>query len=112
MNWNDFYQSIEDGRMAPVYLFTGPEQYVKAEALQRLRAALLPVGLEVLNETVLEGVTAQRITVPSRTVENLLPARGVFFAFAFVSFSFSNDVSCPSFMKKAPLPFIHFRSGL
>ena len=68
MNWNDFYQSIKDGGMAPVYLFTGPEQYVKAEALQRLREALLPAGLEVLNETVLEGATAQQITDAAETL--------------------------------------------
>ena len=68
MNWNEFYQAVNAGDIAPVYLFTGPEQYVKAEALQRLRDKLLPVGLEVLNESVMEGVTAQQITDAAETL--------------------------------------------
>ena len=68
MNWNEFYQALGKGEIAPVYLFTGPEQYVKAEALQKLRETLLPVGLEVLNETVLEGATAQQIADAAETL--------------------------------------------
>ena len=45
MNWNEFYQSVKAGDIAPVYLFTGPEAYIKREALETLRAKLLPPGL-------------------------------------------------------------------
>lgn len=75
MHWNEFYQSLESGDIAPVYLFTGPEQYVKAEALQRLRAALLPPGLEALNESVMEGVTAQQITDAAETMPMMCDRR-------------------------------------
>lgn len=68
MLWNEFYQSLEAGDIAPVYLFTGPEEYIKAEALQRLRERLLPPGLEALNEMALEGVTAQQITDAAETL--------------------------------------------
>ena len=68
MNWNEFYQAIKAADIAPVYLFTGPEQYVKAEALQGLREKLLPPGLEMLNESILEGATAQQITDACETL--------------------------------------------
>ena len=58
MTWSEFYQSLKAGEIAPVYLFTGPEEYVKLEALSRLRQSLLPPGLEALNDMVLEGVGA------------------------------------------------------
>ena len=68
MTWNEFYQSLKDGDIAPVYLFTGPEEYVKLEALERLRRQLLPPGLEALNDATLEGVTAQQITDAAETM--------------------------------------------
>ena len=66
MNWSEFYQSVDAGDIAPVYLFTGPEEYVKLEAMAKLREKLLPPGLEALNDAVLEGVTAQQITDAER----------------------------------------------
>ena len=40
MKWNEFYKALNAGTIAPVYLFTGPEEYVKREALQALRDRL------------------------------------------------------------------------
>ena len=68
MNWNEFYRQIKDGSFSPVYLFDGPEEYVKREALDALRGKLLPPGLETLNDTVLENVTAQQITDAAETL--------------------------------------------
>jgi DNA polymerase III delta subunit len=51
-----------------VYFFHGPEEWVKQSAAQRLREKLLPPGLEELNETVLEGGTAQRILEAAETL--------------------------------------------
>ena len=68
MKWNEFFQSIKEGRFSPVYLFSGPEEYTKAEALARLRQALLPPGLEALNDITLEGVAAQQITDAAATL--------------------------------------------
>ena len=42
-----------EGR-ANVYLFSGAEEWLKREALDKLRAKWLVPGLEALNETVLE----------------------------------------------------------
>ena len=39
MKWNEFYKALDAGKIAPVYLFTGPEEYVKREALEALKAA-------------------------------------------------------------------------
>ena len=68
MKWNDFFKDIGAGNFRQAYLFTGPEEYVKREALEKLRAAILPVGLEALNETVMEDVTADRIIAAAETL--------------------------------------------
>ena len=77
MKWNEFYQAIGDSRYAPVYLFTGPEEYVKREALDALRSRLLPPGLEALNDVTLEGVTAQQITDAAETMPMMCERRVV-----------------------------------
>ena len=61
MDWNDFYKSVREGRYHNVYLFAGPEELNKKEALAALRRSLLPVGLEQLNDATLEGCSAQAI---------------------------------------------------
>ena len=75
MKWNEFYQALKDGEIAPVYLFTGPEEYVKREALEALRQKLLPPGLEALNDLTLEGVTAQQITDAAETMPMMCEKR-------------------------------------
>ena len=76
MNWNEFFQAVDAGAVPPVCLFTGPEEYVKREALDRLRRTL-PPGLETLNEAVLEGVTAQEITDAAETLPMMCDRRVV-----------------------------------
>ena len=61
MEWNDFYKSVKNAEYQSVYLFTGPEELNKHEALETLRRTLLPAGLEALNEVRLENVSAQAI---------------------------------------------------
>ena len=75
MTWNEFYQQLNAGVIHPVYLFTGPEEYVKREALDALRSKLLPPGLETLNDATLEGVTAQRITDAAETMPMMCQRR-------------------------------------
>ena len=75
MHWSEFYQSLKADQLAPVYLFTGPEEYVKAEALTALKDKLLPAGLETLNNTTLEGVTAQQITDAAETMPMMCDKR-------------------------------------
>lgn len=75
MNWNEFYQALKAGELSPVYLFTGPEEYVKRETLEALRQKLLPPGLETLNDATLEGVTAQQITDACETMPMMCDRR-------------------------------------
>ena len=75
MKWNEFYKAIDAGEFSPVYLFTGPEAYVKREALEALRSKLLPPGLETLNDAVLEGVTARQITDAAETMPMMCERR-------------------------------------
>ena len=49
MNHNDLFDSLKAGRIAPCYLFEGPEEYIKQQALKQLCARLLPEGLEEMN---------------------------------------------------------------
>lgn len=75
MKWNEFFTEIKDGAFRQAYLFTGAEDFVKREALEKLRAAILPVGLEALNETVLEDVSADRIIAAAETMPMMCDRR-------------------------------------
>ena len=55
MNHTQFFQAIKQGAYPLVCLMEGPEEYIKQSALQRLEKALLPEGLEALNESLLEN---------------------------------------------------------
>ena len=68
MKWNEFFKDIAAGNFRQAYLFTGPEDYVKREALEKLRAAILPAGLEALNETIMEDVNAEKIIAAAETL--------------------------------------------
>ena len=68
MNWEDFFENTRAQRFQSLYLFTGPEAWTKREALELLRAQLLPAGLEQLNETILDGATAQKIIDSAETL--------------------------------------------
>ena len=68
MDWNDFYKSVKAGRFQNVYLFCGPEELNKKEALATLRRTLLPAGLEQLNDATLEGCGAQAIIDSAETM--------------------------------------------
>lgn len=68
MDWNDFYKSVKDGHFQNVYLFVGPEELNKKEALSALRKAVLPAGLEQLNDAILENCGAQAIIDSAETM--------------------------------------------
>lgn len=75
MKWKEFFDDIKLGVVRNVYLFSGVEDFVKREALEKLRAAVLPVGLEALNETVLEGANAARIIEAAETLPMMCDRR-------------------------------------
>ena len=58
MTHDQFFKSLKNGDVRPVYLFSGAEQHIKNSALQTLRAKLLPDGFEQLNESVFEGAAS------------------------------------------------------
>lgn len=62
------FQAIDQDSCERVYFFHGPEEWVKQSAVQRLREKLLPEGLEQLNETVIEGGTAQAVLEAAETL--------------------------------------------
>lgn len=60
--WRKLFNSWGKGQIKPLYLFHGEEEFIKKEALEIMRSAILPIGLEMLNESLLEGnVSADRI---------------------------------------------------
>ena len=48
MDRKELMQAIKEGRVQGAYLFEGVEENIKASALNALRKALLPEGLEEL----------------------------------------------------------------
>ncbi len=55
MNHTEFFKAVKSNQIGSLYLMEGVEEYIKQQALELLRKALLPGGLEALNETVLEN---------------------------------------------------------
>lgn len=53
----DFLNELTRGDVFPVYLFYGPETYLREQAISRLREILLPSGGGELNYEVLDGET-------------------------------------------------------
>lgn len=49
MNYNEFTRSIKRGKISPVYLFEGEENYLKREAIKALKAKIIPPENEDLN---------------------------------------------------------------
>ena len=68
MTWKEFYAQLKENALQSVYLFAGPEEYLKREAVKALERALLPAGLEQLNETTLEGAQAAQIIEAAETL--------------------------------------------
>lgn len=75
MTWKEFYTQLKNGAPQGVYLFAGPEEFVKREALAALANALLPEGMEALNRADLEGATAAQIIDAAETLPLLCERR-------------------------------------
>lgn len=75
MDRKEFAQAVRDGKARGVYLFEGPEENLKAAALSQLRKALLPEGLEELNETVLDAPATDALIAAAETLPFLAEKR-------------------------------------
>ena len=67
MDRNDFKRMLAQGALPSVLLFEGEEERLKQEALSALRGAILPSGMEALNETVLEDPDTDRLIADAET---------------------------------------------
>ena len=77
MNHNDFFDELKAGRMRPLYLLEGPEEYIKGQALARLCAVLLPDGLEEMNRSELVNPDADELIAAAETLPFLAERRVV-----------------------------------
>ena len=68
MDRKELMQAIKDGRVQGAYLFEGVEENIKAAAMTALRKALLPEGLEELNETILDNPMTDAIIAAAETL--------------------------------------------
>lgn len=68
MTWQELFDEIKNGYLGGVYLFHGPEEYIKKSAMDKIREAVLPVGLEILNETVMDAPGARQLIESAETL--------------------------------------------
>ena len=61
MDRKDFARALAQHSLPQVMLFEGEEEQQKQDALAELRRAVLPSGMETLNETVLEDPSADQL---------------------------------------------------
>lgn len=74
MDYKALFSSLEKGRIAPVYIFTGPEEYIKVRALERLLAAAVD-NLPEINITRLQPGTAQEDIIEACQLMPMMASR-------------------------------------
>ena len=67
MDRKDFARALAQHSLPQVMLFEGEEEQQKQDALAELRRAVLPSGMETLNETVLEDPSADQLIADAET---------------------------------------------
>ena len=68
MDRKEFSQLLKAGKVQGAYLFEGVEENIKAATLQALRKAILPEGLEELNETLMDAPQTDAIIAACETL--------------------------------------------
>ncbi|MDD6051856.1 MAG: DNA polymerase III subunit delta [Clostridiales bacterium] len=68
MDRKELAQQIKAGQLRGAYLLEGVEENIKAATLQSLRKALLPEGMEELNESVMDAPTTDAIIAACETL--------------------------------------------
>ena len=61
MKHRELFEALKAGRIENVYLFYGPEEHIKASAVEQLQKAILPPGFELLNQVTLDNPQLQQI---------------------------------------------------
>ncbi len=68
MDRKEFAQAVKAGKVQGAYLLEGPEENIKSAALDSLRKALLPEGLEELNESLMDAPASDAIIAACETL--------------------------------------------
>ena len=68
MNHTAFFAAVKAGNIAPLYLLEGTEEYIKQQALVRLREKVLPAGMEAMNLTELQNPDAGELIAAAETL--------------------------------------------
>ena len=74
MNYNKFVREVEKGKIAPVYLFEGEEDYLKEEALKMLKGKVISPEYEDFNYEVLPAAEISDIQIMESL--SILPFKG------------------------------------
>ena len=75
MDRKEFTQLVKSGQVAGAYLFEGVEENIKAATLQALRKAILPEGMEELNESIMDAPATDAIIAACETLPFLADKR-------------------------------------
>lgn len=75
MDRKEFSQLLKAGNVHGAYLFEGVEENIKAATLQSLRKAILPEGMEELNESVMDAPATDAIIAACETLPFLADKR-------------------------------------
>ncbi len=68
MNHTAFFDLVKKGTIGDAYLMEGVEEYIKQQALERLKEKLLPAGLEEMNLTELTDPDADALIAAAETL--------------------------------------------
>lgn len=75
MDRKEFTQLIKAGTVSGAYLFEGVEENIKSATLSALRKAILPEGMEELNESLMDAPDASAIIAACETLPFLADKR-------------------------------------
>ena len=75
MDYKEFFAQVKAGSLRGAYLFEGTEEYVKASALAAVEKAMLPPGMEQLNEAVLDNPATDALIAAAETLPFLADKR-------------------------------------
>ncbi len=75
MDRKEFSQLIKSGKVQGAYLFEGVEENIKAATLASLRKAILPEGMEELNESLMDAPATDAVIAACETLPFLADKR-------------------------------------
>ncbi len=75
MNFNEFFESVKAGQTGTLYLMEGTEEYIKEQAIARLRDKLLAQGMEAINFNELSNPAVDELIAAAETIPFLSDMR-------------------------------------